>query len=267
MSPTTPFRHSAAQTTRTLLSLRESILDGSLAAGTRLSELSVVQRLGVSRTPVRAALQRLCDEGLVSALPGGGYAVQAFSDRDVHDAIELRGTLEGLAARMAAERGIGAAELAQAQRLLAQLDRIVGPSPDAIDLAAYVQINAQFHALLLAMADSDVLDRAVNRSVQLPFASPSGLVMAQTSDADARLLLTLAQDQHREVIAAIQQRQGGRAEALMREHARLAHRNLRHVLQTPAAIGQLRGGALIGPAPIPDVGSARHALPPGAHHA
>ncbi|PPU77121.1 GntR family transcriptional regulator [Xanthomonas cucurbitae] len=267
MSPTTPFRNSATQTTRALLSLREWILDGRLAAGSRLSELAVVQRLGMSRTPVRAALQRLCEEGLASALPGGGYAVQAFSERDAYDAIELRGTLEGVAARMAAERGVGAAALAQAHALLGRLDGIVGASADAIDLAAYVQANAQFHTLLLDMADSEVLERAVHRIVQLPFASPSGLVLAQSGAAEAQLHLTLAQDQHREVIAAIQQRQGSRAEALMREHARLAHRNLRHVLQTPAAIDQLRGGALIGRACAPDAGSARPDVLPGAPHA
>lgn len=269
MSPTTPFRSSATQTTRALLSLREWILDGRLAAGSRLSELAVVQRLGMSRTPVRAALQRLCEEGLASALPGGGYAVQAFSECDAYDAIELRGTLEGVAARMAAERGVSDAVLTQAHALLGQLDGIVGSSADAdaIDLAAYVQANAQFHALLLRMADSEVLERAMHRIVQLPFASPSGLVLAQTGAAEAQLHLTLAQDQHREVIAAIQQRQGSRAEALMREHARLAHRNLRHVLQTPAAIDQLRGGALIGRLCAPDAGSARPDVLPGAPHA
>ena len=68
MSASTPFRSSAAQTTRALLELRDLILGGELTAGERLSELAVVERLGVSRTPVRAALQRLCEEGLATAL-------------------------------------------------------------------------------------------------------------------------------------------------------------------------------------------------------
>ncbi|MEA5123800.1 GntR family transcriptional regulator [Xanthomonas floridensis] len=267
MPPTTPFHSSAGQTTRALLTLRELILDGTLPAGTRLSELAVVQRLGMSRTPVRAALQRLCEEGLASALPGGGYAVQAFSERDVHDAIELRGTLEGLAARIAAERGVSAAQLAQARALLTEIDTIISAPRQGVDFSAYVQANARFHSLLMAMAGSDVLERALTRVVQLPFASPNGLVMAQTSDADARVILTLAQEQHREVIAAIDQRQGSRAEALMREHARLAHRNLRHLLQTPAAVSQVRGGALIGRAHASNAGTDRHALLPGAPHA
>ena len=86
---------------RALLQLRELILSGELAGGSRIAELAIVERLGVSRTPIRAALMRLEQEGLLEALPNGGYVVQTFSERDVADAIELRGTLEGLLARLA----------------------------------------------------------------------------------------------------------------------------------------------------------------------
>ncbi|NIJ77306.1 hypothetical protein FHT08_002389 [Xanthomonas campestris] len=66
---------------------------------------------------------------------------------------------------------------------------------------------------------------------------------------------------------SIEDRQGACAEALMREHARLAHRNLRHVLQTPAAITQVRGGALIGRAHPATAGSTRPTPLPGVSHA
>ena len=89
---------------RALLQLRELILSGELAGGSRIAELAIVERLGVSRTPVRAALLRLEQEGLLQALPNGGYSVQSFTERDIADGIELRGTLEGLLARLAAER-------------------------------------------------------------------------------------------------------------------------------------------------------------------
>ena len=84
--------------------LREWILAGELPSGTRIAELALVERLGMSRTPIRAALMHLKQEGLLEPLPHGGYAVRTFSEREVADAIELRGTLEGLAARLAAER-------------------------------------------------------------------------------------------------------------------------------------------------------------------
>ena len=85
------------------LRLREMILAGDLPGGARIAELSIVEKLGFSRTPIRAALMRLEQEGLLDALPNGGYAVKTFSEREVSDAIELRGTLEGLSARLAAE--------------------------------------------------------------------------------------------------------------------------------------------------------------------
>ena len=96
----------AGQSQRALMGVRELIISGELAAGARLHEVALSARLGISRTPLRAALARLGQEGLVEALPTGGYAVRSFSREDVIDAIELRGVLEGTAVRLAAERGV-----------------------------------------------------------------------------------------------------------------------------------------------------------------
>ncbi|MEE7548537.1 FCD domain-containing protein, partial [Xanthomonas sp. Kuri4-1] len=142
-------------------------------------------------------------------------------------------------------RGASAAQLAQAQALLERLDAVVASALDAEDFAAYVQHNERLHALLIEMAGSALLAREFARTVQMPFASPNGFVMAQAGIPEARLILTLAQDQHRQVIEAIALRQGARAEALMREHARLAQRNFRYALRDRQAIDRVRGGALI----------------------
>ncbi len=93
------------QTAKALLGLRDLILTGEVEPGERLSEVALSERLSVSRTPLRAALQKLEQEGLVALIPSGGYAVRSFSRQEVIDAIELRGVLEGAAARLAAERG------------------------------------------------------------------------------------------------------------------------------------------------------------------
>jgi GntR family transcriptional regulator, vanillate catabolism transcriptional regulator len=89
---------SISQTVRAQLALRDMILSGQLRSGERISELQAVDITGVSRTPVRLALVRLEDEGLLQAIPSGGFMVKAFSERDILDSIELRGTMEGLAA-------------------------------------------------------------------------------------------------------------------------------------------------------------------------
>ena len=101
------------------------------------------------------------------------------------------------------------------------------------DFSAYVAHNEQFHALLAEMTDSGVVRRELERVVGLPFASPSGFVITQANSPQARDMLIIAQDQHRQVLVAIEQREGGRAEAIMREHSRLAQRNLSEAMRSP----------------------------------
>ena len=189
LAPAASEAESHSQVIKAQLQLREMILAGELPAGERIAELTVVQRLGISRTPVRAALMRLEQEGLLEAMAGGrGYRVRLFSEADVADAIELRGTLEGLAARWAAERGVAEPLLAQAGRCLDAIDRVL-ETPDWGDEAfsRYVALNSEFHDLLRSMAGSSVMQRELERVVRMPFASPSGFVLAR---AESRVRAT-----------------------------------------------------------------------------
>jgi len=77
-----------------------------------------------------------------------------------------------------------------------------------------------------------VIRRELERVVMLPFASPSAFVVLQANSPGARDMLIVAQDQHRQVLDAIDRREGARAEAIMREHSRIAQRNLRDALQS-----------------------------------
>src|SRR3569833_613720 len=105
--------------------MRGQQLTGGQSAGPRVYEVRAVGRLGVSRTPVRAALLRLEEEGFLEALPGGGYAVKTFSEQDAFDAIEIRGALEGLACGLAAERGVDAGHLTRMDELVAEIDAVI----------------------------------------------------------------------------------------------------------------------------------------------
>ncbi len=237
----------ASQAVRAQLRVRELILAGDLPPGSRIAELALVDRLGVSRTPIRAALMRLEQEGLLQALPNGGYAVRTFSEREVGDAIELRGTLEGLAARIAAERGVEAKLLDEARDCLAAVDQLLlQPALGDEAFLRYVHLNARFHVLLSEMAGSEVIGRELDRVVNLPFASPSGFVIVQADSPRARDMLVVAQDQHRQVLDAIERREGTRAEAIMREHSRLAQRNLREAV-AGRDLGRLPAAQLIRP--------------------
>lgn len=235
-----------SQTVRVQLRLRELIVGGELKPGTRIAELALVERLGASRTPIRMALVRLQEEGLLEALPNGGFAVRDFSEHDIHDAIEVRGTLEGLAARLAAERGVSPVLLAEARDCLERIDALLAePALSEASFSGYVEQNGRFHALLTEMAGSDLVARQIERAVQLPFASPNGFVMVQATGPRARDALVVAQHQHRAVVDAIVQREGARAEALMREHARIAHDNLREALRSHQTLQLVPGASLI----------------------
>jgi GntR family transcriptional regulator, vanillate catabolism transcriptional regulator len=235
-----------SQTVRAQLALRDLILSGSLRPGERISELQAVETTGVSRTPVRMALVRLEEEGLLEAIPSGGFMVKAFSERDILDSIELRGTLEGLAARFSAERGVSARELEPLRECLGQIDELMLKETLSIDsFSAYVAMNARFHALLGELSRSAPVIRQIDRASALPFASPSGFVMAQSALPEARQILLIAQDHHRIVLDAIENREGARAEAVMREHARLAARNLRTALKNRTHLDLLPASALI----------------------
>jgi GntR family transcriptional regulator of vanillate catabolism len=229
-----------------LLKLREFILGGEVKAGERMSELLLVERLGVSRTPIRAALVRLEQEGLLQALPSGGFVVNAFNERDIHAAIEIRGTLEGLAARLAAERGVARADLDDLKHCLSGLDALVFEGGLTVDsFSGYVELNEQFHRTIIDLADSAVLSRQIARAVTLPFASASAFVMVQARLPEAQVMFTVAQDHHRCIVRAIEAREGQRAEALMREHARLARRNLELALRNQQTRGLVPGSNLI----------------------
>lgn len=236
-----------SQAVKVQLKLREMIFAGELVAGARITELAMVERLGVSRTPIRAALMRLEQEGLLQPYPSGGYAVRTFSETDVADAIELRGVVEGLAVRMAAERGAPADVMARAHVCLDQIDAVLRTTTlNDEAFSNYVDLNRQFHELLGALSGSSVMQRELERVGSMPFASPSGFVVVQADSPQARDMLIVAQDQHRQVLDAMARREGARAEAIMREHSRLAQRNLREAVR---GVSNLPGVGLISPRP------------------
>ncbi|MEO8297841.1 MAG: GntR family transcriptional regulator [Burkholderiales bacterium] len=235
-----------SQTVKAQLRLRELIVGGELKPGQRIAELALVERIGVSRTPIRMALVRLQEEGLLDALPGGGFVVKDFSEDDIHDAIELRGTLEGLAARLAAERGVSPVLISEARECLERIDHLLAEPKltDAV-FSGYVQVNGRLHDLLAEMAGSAVVQRQLERVKTLPFASPNGFVFASALNPRSRDALIVAQAQHRGLIEAIVAREGARAESLMREHARQAHGNLRDALQSHKSMQRIPGANLI----------------------
>src|SRR5580658_2674130 len=134
-----------SQTGRTLLNVREMLLRGDFQPGERISELPMVARLGVSRTPIRLALDRLANEGLLETSPSGGFVVRSFSLADIWDAIEMRGVLEGTAARLAAERLGNERELTEMRQCFDEMNAYLGPVSSIDSFARYLDLNDAFH--------------------------------------------------------------------------------------------------------------------------
>jgi len=233
-----------SQTMRALLALRELILSGEFGHGDRMSELPLVERLGVSRTPVRLALAALEHEGLLRALPSGGYVVREFTRADIFDAIELRGVLEGTAARFAAERGVGRRELRALRALNDEIAELVKQA-DYESFERYVGLNDRFHAGLAALARSPQLTRALDAVTSVPFASSRAFVATEAELPESRTILVIAHNQHRTLIDAIEARESARAESIAREHARIAGANLQLVLHHRGSLESLPGHSLI----------------------
>jgi len=191
------------------LALRDAIVSAELEPGRRLSENELADRLGVSRTPVREALARLGDERLVAIVPQLGTFVTLISEQGVADAAFVREALECSAIRLTTERidEEGLAEL-HANLAAQQRAREDGDAEafDALDEALHrclCELSGHAIAWDLSGRANGHLDRV--RRLSLP---------------DPGYLGAMADD-HRAVVGAIAERDGARAEALLRHHLRM----------------------------------------------
>src|SRR5258708_20378501 len=159
------------QQTRALVRIREMILRGKLSVGQRVAEGRVAELVGMSRTPVRQALPVLAQEGLLAEHETRGYVVRGFGTSDILDALDIRGALEGLAARRVAEQGASRTLIDALRRCLADGDRILGRGQvEDSDEALYADMNARFHDLIVREARSPMIEQALERNARIPFA-------------------------------------------------------------------------------------------------
>jgi GntR family transcriptional regulator of vanillate catabolism len=230
-----------SQQDRVLIQLRDLILKGEFASGERLAEIQLAEKLGASRTPVKLALATLEKEGLVEQLPGGGYIMRRFSQREIFDAISVRGHLEGLAARLIAEHGVPRQLSLNLRECLDEGDQLLqkkgGLSYD--DYAGYIKMNDKFHALIVEGAGNEALARAIEVNNHLPFAPASAMLPMQSSMEEGVDWLRLAHRQHHNIVYAMEHGQGTRAQALAEEHVEIAKMNLRNALETPEQAAEL----------------------------
>ncbi len=215
--------------------LRNWILHGHFKPGDKIEEIPIAERMGVSRTPVRAAFATLTNEGLIDHQPNRGYQVRVFALEDILAAYEVRAVLEGLACRSAAMRGLDDTQIARLKQCLADGDLILGKGALATeDHEPYQQMNVDLHTILLDACANPWLGRFAEQAHNIPYASDRIVLW----DVGHQIILRSHED-HRRVVNAVIERDAARAEALMREHVYFAgvilKNNYGRLLQTSVA--------------------------------
>lgn len=215
-----------------LMQLRDLILRGEFVPGQRLAEQQLAERLGASRTPVRAALVTLEQEGLIEVNDTGGYVTRPFTAQEVLDAIAVRGLLEGMAARLVAEHGVSRQLQGDLQACLDEGDRLLAANPLTLEsYAAYADMNDRFHALILQASGNRALQRAITLNNRQPFAPASAMLPMQGAVALDRDWMLYAHRQHHMLLTAMKRGEGARAQALAEEHTQVAQENMRLALE------------------------------------
>ncbi len=184
--------------------LKRAILDQALAAGAKLPEDSIGERLGVSRTIVRQALARLSGEGLIELRPHKGACVAQPSLEEAHHIFAVRQALETLVI----DTLIGKLTQQQIRQLEAHVE--AEDMARASNASSSIQLAGEFHVLLAKLTENDVLLRYVTELV-----SRSSLILSLYGRPHSP---DCAVSEHRELIAALDSNEREKACALMRHH-------------------------------------------------
>ena len=187
-------------------SIEEDIATGKLAPGAHLDEVQLASQFGVSRTPVREALNMLAGEGLVEARPRRGTVVAELSPHRLVEMFEVMGELEAMCARLAARR-MSAAE----QQALQTAHLACAAARDAVDPDAYFYANEHFHQLIYAGGQNRFLAEqagALHRKLR-PY---------RRLQLRVRNRLARSYEEHAEIVAAICEGDAERVDARMRSH-------------------------------------------------
>ena len=198
--------------------LKQRLIGGSYAPGAQLKEEHLARELALSRTPVRAALKRLVQDGLASADPGRGVRVAEWTEGDIDETYHLRSLLEGRAAELAAQRG-GAPLAARLHALNTRMEAAIAKGGSG--MAARVQdINSQFHRAILEASGSPRLRTLLATLVDMPVVVRSFFI--STPEDMAQSL-----QHHRDLEAAVAAGDAELARQVMQLHLRVAAHRFR----------------------------------------
>jgi len=196
--------------------MRRQIITGERAGGDWLREGDLATELGVSRTPIREALQRLAAEGLARHEPNRGVRVESWTSTDLDEIFSLRSILEPWGSARAATSGL--AELDRLDRLAVEMDRCAAEERPDID--EITRLNNEFHRLVLEAAGHGRLVHLVTAVVDVP-------LVWRTFSHYSPEALRRSLAHHHELVDALRAGDPDWAESVMRSHVRAAWSSIR----------------------------------------
>lgn len=199
--------------------LREMVLSGGLRPGDRLNEVELAAALGISRGPLREAIQRLCSEGLLLAVPNRGAYVRTFSPNELVDLYEVRIALETHAVRLAARL--------RSQEAAAELGALLEDTSHSLSQNGGYPVNLDFHLQLAQLAGSQALldsIAAVNRKVAI----------ARTRSGHQPARAQQAFEEHRVILGHVAAGRGAAAAKMLARHLAVSRDNAIRVLEAAA---------------------------------
>ena len=186
--------------------LRDSIVDGTLEPGSQLSEVELANSFGVSRGPVREAIQRLVQEGLLRSEPHRGVFVPVLTDEDVIDVYVARAAVESAALRLLISTRTSPSSYETLGKHVAEMETAASRG----DWEAVGRFDLEFHSALVSLSRSQRLQRMFTTLI-----SETRLCLTALTDADARHHLV---SEHRTICEAIRDGDTERALAALEKH-------------------------------------------------
>jgi len=186
--------------------LKTEIIKGSLKPGTKLSEGKIAEQMGVSRTPVREALKELAAEGFVKMNPNQAVAVSNASVEDVQEVLQIRGVLEGLAARLATKT-INEEEIKELEKYQKRMEQYTNKD----DVLAFSEMDAEFHELILNICGNDRLIQ-----IRKNLSDQAHRFRIRSLSVPGRLKYSLKE--HQEIVEALKRKDAEQADRLSQKH-------------------------------------------------
>jgi|SRR5690554_6680083 len=197
--------------------IKRRIMLGELVPGEHLIESKLAETFSISRTPVREALRRLGQAGLVVLSKNQGVRVREWTSQEILDSYEIRESLETIAARRAAQR-MDRESLEKLVKLNAEMEALV--EAEVLDIAKITELNSKFHQVIVESTGSIRLRATIRTVVEIP-------LVRRTFSKYSRPQLVRSMAHHQELIAALEKRDEEWAAAVMRSHIRAASHIIR----------------------------------------